>query len=98
MIKATATPCLFAATANVTGTATYTWTASYQYGATITHSQTGSSPNFSFTQTCGGPGSTAGGVETPLNVTLTVTDSNGTTTVQSGSGGQPPLIIKFFTC
>jgi hypothetical protein len=33
-----------------------------------------------------------------LNVTLTVTDANGTTTVQSGSGNQPPLIIKFFTC
>ena len=62
---------------------------------TITHSQTGSSPNFSFTQTCGGPGATASGVETPLNVTLTVTDSNGTTTVQSGSGAQPPLTIKF---
>jgi len=98
LIKSTATPCVFAASANVTGTATYTWVVSYEYGSTITHNQAGPSPNFSFTQTCGGPGSTAGGVETVLNVTLTVTDSNGTVTAQSGSGGQPPLVIKFFTC
>jgi hypothetical protein len=71
---------------------------SYEYGTAIVHNQSGTSPNFSFTQTCGGPGSTASGVETTLNVTLTVTDSNGTITVQSGSGGQPPLLIKFFSC
>ncbi len=64
----------------------------------VSHNQSGSSPTFTFTQTCGGPGSTVGGTETTLNVTLTVTDANGTTTVQSGSGSQPPLIIKFFTC
>jgi hypothetical protein len=98
LIKTMTTPCVFNATGNVAGTATYTWTASYQYGTTITHNQTGTSPDFTFTQTCGGPGSTAGGTEVPLNVTLTVTDANGTTTVQSGSGNQPPLIIKFFTC
>ena len=98
LIRTTATPCVFTATGTVTGTATYSWVASYQYGALVSHSQSGTSPNFTFTQTCGGPGSTAGGTETALNVTLTVTDANGTTTVQSGSGSQPPLIIKFFTC
>ena len=98
LIKTMTTPCAFAATGNVTGTPTYTWTASYQYGTPIVHSQTGASPDFSFTQTCGGPGSTMGGTEATLNVTLTVTDANGTTTVSSGSGSQPPLIIKFFTC
>jgi len=98
LIKTTATPCVFAATGNVTGSTTYSWTASYEYGTTIVHNQIGPSSNFSFTQTCGGPGATASGVETTLNVTLTVTDSNGTITVQSGSGGQPPLIIKFFSC
>ncbi len=97
-IRSTATPCVFAARGNFSGTATYTWSASYQYGNTVSHSQSGTSPNFSFTQTCGGPGSTAGGTDTPLNVTLTVTDANGTITVQSGSGGQPPLVIKLFTC
>ena len=97
-IRTMSTPCTFTATGDVVGTATYTWNVSYLYGGTITHSQTGSSPNFTFTQSCGGPGSTAAGTETPLNVTLTVTDANGTTTVQSGSGNQPPLIIKLFTC
>jgi hypothetical protein len=98
LIKAAATPCVFAASGDFAGPVTYTWTASYQYGVPVSHSQTGASPNFTFTQTCGGPGSTAGGTETQLNVTLTVTDANGTTTVQSGSGNQPPLVIKFFTC
>jgi len=98
LIRSTATPCAFAAGGSFAGTPTYAWTATYQYGTTITHSQSGTSPSFSFTQTCGGPGSTVAGVEVPLNVTLTVTDANGTTTVQSGTGTQPPLIIKFFTC
>jgi len=75
------------------------WTASYEYGTTITHNQSGSNSSFSFTQTCGGPGSTVSGLETPLNVTLTVTDSIGNvTTRQSGTGGQPPLVIKLFSC
>ena len=100
LIKAVAgTPCVFAATGTVAGPATYTWAVNYQYGGTVTHNQTGASPNFQFTQTCGGPGSTAGGTETALNVTLTVTDANGVVwTFQSGSGSQPPLIIKLFTC
>ena len=99
LIRSTATPCLFAGTGTVVGAATYTWTASYEYGTTITHTQSGSSQNFSFTQSCGGPGATASGFETPLNVTLTVTDSIGNvTTRQSGTGDQPPLIIKLFSC
>ena len=97
-IRLAPTTCAFTATGNVSGTATYAWTASYEYGSTIVHNQTGTSPNFSFTQSCGGPGATAAGVEVPLNVTLTVTDANGSTTVQSGSGNQPALVIKFFTC
>jgi hypothetical protein len=97
-IRSTATPCTFASTGEVVGPVTYAWTATYDYGTTITHTQSGTSPNFSFTQACGGPGATAAGVEVPLNVTLTVTDTNGITTVQSGSGSQPPLTIKFFTC
>ena len=98
LITSNPTTCLFAATGEVTGAVTYAWTATYQYGTTVTHSQSGTSPNFSFTQTCGGSGATATGTEVPLNVTLTVTDTNGITTLQSGSGSQPPLTIKFFTC
>jgi len=99
-IKSTATPCVFNAASNITSSAaTFTWTATYLYGATtITHTQSGTSPNFTFTQACGGAGSTAEGVETGLNVTLTVTDPSGTDTVTSGSGSQPALSIKLFTC
>jgi len=100
LIKAVAgTPCVFVATGTVAEPATYSWAVSYTYGGTITHNQAGPSPNFQFTQTCGGPGSTAGGTETALNVTLTITDANGVVrTFQSGMDNQPPLIIKFFTC
>lgn len=98
LIRTTTTPCVFAATGSVTGAATYTWVVTYQYGPLVSRSQSGLSPNFTITETCGGPGSTASGVEMPLNVTLTVTDDNGTRTVQSGSGNQPALTIKFFTC
>jgi hypothetical protein len=98
LIRVANTPCVFAASGSVAGTATYTWTVTYLYGGTITHTQTGASPDFTFTQSCGGPGATAAGLETPLNVTLTVSDANGTTTISSGSGNQPPLIIKLFTC
>src|SRR5688572_31129738 len=98
LIRTTSTPCVLTATGPVTGTATYSWVVTYDYGGLVSHSQSGTSPTFTFNQTCGGSGSTVGGTEATLNVTLTVTDANGTTTVQSGSGGQPPLIIKFFTC
>ena len=98
LIRSTATPCVFNARGSVTGNTTYDWTVSYVYGSTVTHTQSSGSSSFSITPTCGGPGSTTSGLETPLNVTLTVTDSNGSTTVQSGSGGQPPLTIKFFSC
>lgn len=98
LIRTTNTPCVLTATGNVSGPATYTWAVSYQYGVLVTHNQAGTSPSFTFTQSCGGPGATAAGTETALVVTLTVTDANGTTTVQTGQGNQPPLIIKFFTC
>jgi hypothetical protein len=99
LIRTTNTPCVLTATGNVAGPATYAWAVSYQYGVTVTRNQTGSSPTFTFTETCGGPGATVGGTETALVVRLTVTDANGTTTVvETGQGNQPPLIIKFFTC
>jgi hypothetical protein len=98
LITSNPTTCLFAATGDVVGNVTYAWTATYQYGTTVTHTQSGTSPNFSFTQTCGGTGATATGTEVPLSVSLTVTDTNGVTTLQSGSGNQPALTIKFFTC
>ena len=98
LIRTISTPCVFNALGPVSGTVTYTWTATYNYGVPVSHSASGGSSTFQFSQTCGGPGSTPAGTEATLTVTLTVSDANGTTTVTSGSGGQPPLIIKFFTC
>jgi hypothetical protein len=97
-IKLTSTSCVFTASGGFTSNAIYTWHVEYQYGGGVSHDFSSTSPSFSFTQTCGGPGSTAAGVEAPLNVTLTVTDGPSNVTVVSGAGGQPPLLIKFFTC
>ena len=99
LIRTASTPCVFQATGNVTAGATFTWTVSYTYGSTpFTHTQSGAASSFTINQSCGGSGSTSGGTEAALSVTLTVSDANGTTTVTSGSGGQPPLTITFFTC
>ena len=66
-------------------------------GKTLT--QSGSSPTFSFTDTCGQATSTDDGISQPLSVMLTVTDNNGATaTATSGTGNQPPLFIRLFTC
>ena len=81
------------------GLVSFDWTAQWTDGNVITRTQTGASPTFSFTWTCGGPASTDDGVGRPLAVTLTVTDSTGNTaTVTSGSGSQPPLFIRLFKC
>jgi hypothetical protein len=98
LIRVANTPCVFVASGTTTGPTTYTWTATYQAGGVVTHTATTGSPNFSFTASCDAPGHTPAGTETPLNVTLTVTDANGTTTVVSGAEHQPPLIIKLFSC
>jgi hypothetical protein len=77
----------------------YDWTAQWTDGTVQTRTQTGASSSFSFTWTCGGPASTDDGVGKTLAVTLTVTDSQGSTaTVSSGSGSQPPLFIRLFKC
>jgi hypothetical protein len=83
---------------NFSANAIYTWHIEYQYGGTSSHDFTSPNPSFQFTQTCGGPGSTLAGTQTPLNVMLTVTDGNTTVTVQSGAGSQPSLTITFHTC
>jgi hypothetical protein len=98
LIRTTSTPCRLDVTGSFSTNATYTWAINYQYGGTISHDFTSSGQSFSFTQRCGGPGATAAGTETALNVTLVVTDGNSTTTVQTGQGGQPGLTIKFFSC
>jgi hypothetical protein len=95
-IRTMTTQCILTATAPVSGTATYAWAVSYNYGPT-TFNHSGAGQTFTFTQSCGLSGSSASGVEATLEVTLTVTDANGTTTYRAGVD-QPGLIIKFFTC
>jgi all-beta uncharacterized protein len=81
------------------GIVNYAWTVQYSYVTAKTRSQSGSSPTFSFTDTCGQTGSTDDGIFQPLQVMLTVTDSGGNmTTVTSGTANQPPLFIRLFTC
>ena len=96
------TKCTVQSTSVALGTATivnYAWTVQYTYGTTKTVTQSGSSPTVSFTDTCGQTTSTSDGVAQPLSVILTVTDSNGNTaTVTSGTGSQPPLVVRLFTC
>jgi hypothetical protein len=98
-ITTTSTPCTLTVTAGTfSSNAVYSWHVDYVYGITASHDVSSTNPSFTFSQTCGGPGATAGGTQTPLNVTLTVTDGNSVTTVQSGAGSQPPLTITFFSC
>jgi len=98
-IKTTATPCVLNVTpGNFSSSAVYTWRIDFQYGATVSYDFSSTTPSFAFTQACGGPGATAAGTQTALNVTLTVTDGSTTVTARSGLGSQPPLTITFFTC
>lgn len=77
----------------------WAWTVQYTYGDVRTITQNGTDPNLSFTDVCGKSTSTADGAAQPLLVTLTVTDSAGATaTAISGSGSQPPLQVRLFSC
>ena len=79
--------------------ASYTWQVQYTYGTVKTITQTETNGVLSFSDVCGGEGSTADGVAQPLSVTLTVTDNTGATaSASSGSGSQPPLFVRLFTC
>jgi hypothetical protein len=97
-----ATTCTLQSTSIPLGTASivnYSWVVQYTYATAKTLTQSGSSPTFSFSDTCGQTTSTSDGVSQPLSVILTVTDSSGATaTVTSGTGNQPPLFIRLFTC
>jgi len=98
----TPTTCTVQSTSIPLGTAgivSYAWTVQYTYDTTKSRTQVGSSPTFSFTDSCGLTGSSDGGTAQPLQVILTVTDTNGNTaTVTSGTANQPALTIRFYTC
>jgi hypothetical protein len=77
----------------------YQWTVQYTYGTVKTLSETTSSPTFSFSDSCGGQSSEPTGPAQVLSVTLTATDNFGdTATAVSGSGNQPPLVVRLFSC
>jgi Viral BACON domain len=84
-------------TLGTTSIVSQSWSVDYVYDAAKTI--TGTAPTLSFTDTCGKPTSTDDGVSQPLNVKLTVTDSAGNSaTATSGSGSQPALFVRLFTC
>jgi hypothetical protein len=92
-IRSTATQCQLVASADISAPSVFTWTVTYNYGTAITKTQSSTSNVFTFTETCGGPGSSSGGTDAQMNVTLSVADPNkGTTTVNSA------FTIRFFTC
>lgn len=75
------------------------WTVTYTYVEVKTFTQNGANPSFSFSDVCGQTGSGADGPAQPLTVTLTVTDNEGATaTATSGTGAQPALFLRLFTC
>jgi hypothetical protein len=77
----------------------YVWTVQYTYVTVKTLTQSGSNPQFTFTDSCGQFSSTADGVAQPLQVQLTVTDSLGNTaTAIAGTGSQPALQVRLFNC
>jgi hypothetical protein len=94
------TTCTLRSTSFTFGTNTivsYQWTVQYTYDTVKTLSGTASTLNI--TDTCGGVQSTADGASNPLSVTLTVTDNTGATaTAIAGSGSQPALFVRLFTC
>jgi hypothetical protein len=77
----------------------YSWVVSYTYPNDKAFTQVGTNPQFSFTEMCGLTGSTDGGLDIELKVTLTVTDSDGNSvTVQSNAGNQPLLVLRAYVC
>jgi hypothetical protein len=102
-INANPTTCVLRSTSftfGTTGITTYTWTVQYTYAGEVkTLTQSGSNPEFRFSEACGLTGSAAEGAVQPVSVSLTVTDSAGdVATAISGSQGQPALQLKLFTC
>jgi len=97
-----ATTCTLRSTSFTAGTntiATYAWTVQYTYGTVKVINSTSTISSLAFSDTCGGMQSTDDGAFNPLDVTLTITDSNGnTSTARSGSGTQPALFVQLFTC
>jgi hypothetical protein len=96
--RSAATPCNLTVGANLPGSNyVYSWYVSYFYGTQKIITSTAAA--FTFTDQCGGTDSSAGGTPSDLSVSVTVTDDRGNTlTLHSGSGQQPPLLVRLFSC
>lgn len=102
-INGAASRCVLRSTSFTFGSssiATYEWTVRYTYAAEVrTRTQSGPSPEFSFTEACGLHGSSADGAPQPLFVSLRITDTAGETAqAESGTFGQPALQLRLYTC
>jgi hypothetical protein len=97
-IRTTSTTCrLTPVVAGSSTIATYDWYVEYAYGGIRVRTQSGASPSFSFTESCGV--SPAEGAVVPLTVRLIATDTSGSsTTIVAGQAGQPALQLRTFTC
>ncbi len=97
--RSTSTPCNFTASANLPGgNYNYDWSVSYFYGTTKTRVQSGGSNQFSFSDSCGGPGAGPEGNPADLIVTLTITDNLGNSVTMQSGGNRPSLRVRLFTC
>jgi hypothetical protein len=101
-ITSVPTRCTLESTSFPLGTNTitnYSWIVSYTYPSEKAFTQTGTNPNFSFTEMCGLTGSTDSGLVLELKVSLTVTDSEGrSVTVTSNAGSQAMLTLRAYSC
>jgi len=96
------TQCILESTSFPLGTNTiigYSWVVSYTYPSDKTLIQSGTNPQFSFTEMCGQTGSNDSGFQLELKVQLTVTDSEGNAvTVRSNAGSQALLTLRAYVC
>ena len=98
--RSTSTPCTLTVSTNLPGNNySYSWIVSYFYGVQKTiQLNNGTSASFTFSDQCGGAGSSVEGTPTDLSVTVVVTDDRGNTqTFQSGAH-TPPFLVRLFTC
>lgn len=99
LLRTTSTACtLTAVTFGLTTViTTYDWRVEYAYGGTRVRTQTGASPSFSFTESCGV--SPPEGAVVPITVRLIASDAAGNSrTIYSGQAEQPSLQMRAFNC
>ena len=96
------TVCILESTSFPTSTnaiTSYTWTVSYDYPTAKNFFRSDANPRFNFTEMCGQRLSNDSGYQLELRVTLTVTDTEGSTvTVSSNAGSQPLLTMRAYIC